>query len=105
MQCHVCGRFYAGLSLHVRQLHGLSGDEYRERYGLARGQSLYAPAYQEKMRAAALARDQGAVGRAALREVGVPGRRPGRDNRLSTRIVSSRNRRRPRSGEGQGDHG
>ena len=72
----------------MRQLHGLSGDEYRERYGLARGQSLYAPAYQEKLRAAALARDQGAVELAALREAGVPGRRPGRDTRLSTRIVS-----------------
>jgi len=45
LQCHGCGRFYPGLALHARRAHGLSPDDYRARYGLARGRSLYAPAY------------------------------------------------------------
>jgi ROS/MUCR transcriptional regulator protein len=94
LQCHVCGQFRAGLALHVRRAHGLSPDEYRERYGLARGQSLYAPAYAEKLRRAALARDQGAIGAAALREVRAPHRPAGRPTRLSTRIRSSASHRR-----------
>jgi hypothetical protein len=108
VQCHLCGRFYAGLSLHVRNTHGLSGDEYRERYGLARGQSLYAPAYQAKMRAAALARDQGAAGAAVLRAVEHPGRPRGRETRLATRVAASASRRGRllrRQGGGQRDEG
>ena len=74
LQCHACGRFYAGLARHARNRHGLGPDAYRERYGLARGQSLYAPAYAEKLRRTALARGQGAVGRA--RWAGVQGGAP-----------------------------
>jgi len=92
LQCHVCGRFYPGLALHARRAHGLGPEEYRERYGLARGQSLYAPAYAEKLRRAALARGQGAVGAAVLREVRLPHRPRGRPTRLSTRIRSSESR-------------
>ena len=93
LQCHICGRFYAGLSLHVRNSHGLTPVQYRERYGLARGQSLYAPAYQAKQRAAALARDAGGVGAAVLSEVRAPGRPPGRETRLATRVEASAARR------------
>src|SRR5207244_130881 len=95
LQCHACGRFYAGLALHARNRHGLGPDAYRERYGLARGQSLYAPAYAEKLRRAALARGQGAVGAPVLREVGNrAGRPPDRPTRLGTRIRASQDRRR-----------
>jgi hypothetical protein len=92
-QCHVCGRFFAGLALHARNSHSLTPEQYRERYGLARGQSLYAPAYQAKMRAAALAQDQGAAGAAVLREVEHPGRPRGREPRLATRVEASAARR------------
>ena len=106
LQCHVCGRFYAGLALHARHSHGLTPEQYRERYGLARGQSLNAPAYQAKQRAAALARDAGAVGAAVLREVRAPARPPGREHRLATRVEASaarRGRLLRRQGEGRGD--
>ena len=107
LQCHACGRFYAGLALHVRHGHGLTPAQYRERYGLARGQSLYAPAYQAKLRAAALARDAGAVGAAVLRAVRAPARPPGRAHRLATRVAASVARkgrllRRPGSGQNAG---
>ena len=106
LQCHACGRFYAGLALHGRHGHGLTPEQYRERYGLARGQSLYAPAYQAKLRAAALARDAGAVGAAVLRAVRAPARPPGRAHRLATRVAASatrKGRRLRRPGSGQND--
>lgn len=96
VQCHVCGRWYGGLSAHVR-VHGLTTDAYKERYGLARRLSLWSPHYQARQRAAAIARGQPAVGRAVLREIG-PGRNPGGSLRLSTRIAGSQarfGRRRP----------
>jgi hypothetical protein len=31
LQCHVCGRFFAGLALHARNSHGLTPEQYRER--------------------------------------------------------------------------
>ena|SRR5437762_2478362 len=61
---------------------------------LARGQSLYAPAYAEKLRRAALARDQGAVGRARWAGVPKAGRPEGQATRPGTRIQASRERRR-----------
>jgi hypothetical protein len=106
LQCHVCGRFFAGLALHARNSHGVKPDEYRERYGLARGQSLYSPAYQAKMRTAALARDQGATGAGVLREIEHPGRPRGRETRLATRVeasVARRGRLLRRQGGGQRD--
>ena len=94
VQCHVCGRFFVGLAHHIRLAHGLSAEAYRERYDLARGLSLFAAGYQEKLRAAALKRGQGQVGREVLREAGQPGRPPGRPVRLSSRIAVSATQRR-----------
>lgn len=77
LQCHVCGRFLAGLNHHARLAHGMSADWYREIYRLPRTLSLSSPAVQANLRAAALARNQGEVGRAnipsgAHRPKGIP---------------------------------
>lgn len=39
-QCHICGRFYRGLGLHISRGHRVPVEEYRERYGLMVGQPL-----------------------------------------------------------------
>jgi ROS/MUCR transcriptional regulator protein len=94
VQCHICGAWHASLARHVQKGHGLIPDDYRERFGLARGLGLWSPAYAAKQRAAALARGQGQLGAAVLAEVGVPGRAPGIPARLSTRVAMSEGMRR-----------
>ena len=34
IQCLICGRFLRSLQNHLQQVHGVSNNEYRERYGL-----------------------------------------------------------------------
>lgn len=88
--CHVCGKGYGSLVSHVRT-HGLTAATYKARYGLARGTSLLSPATAERFRAAALARNQGEMGRAVLAEIGPNPREPGIANRLQSRVRSSVN--------------
>lgn len=38
--CHECGGWYASVATHARAAHGLSADEYRRQFGLARRQPL-----------------------------------------------------------------
>lgn len=101
VQCHVCGRWYRGLQTHIRT-HGLDAASYKERYGLARGLSLWSPQYQERQRQAALARGQGETGRRAIEGIVNP-RQEGIDCRLSSRIRASEHsaRRKPRD---ESDH-
>lgn len=40
VQCHICGEWFRGLNAHIRQTHHWTLDEYREEFGLNRGQSL-----------------------------------------------------------------
>lgn len=89
VQCHECGRWFGGLQTHVR-VHGLDAALYKERYGLARGLSLWSPRYQERQRQAAIARGQGEIGRQALAEIGPNPRPAGIPNRLSSQIAESR---------------
>lgn len=86
IQCHVCGRWYGSLVTHIR-VHGLDAARYKERYDLPRTSSLLGPQAAERQRQAALARDQGAIGRANI-PAGVT-RPKGLDNRLGSRITSS----------------
>lgn len=89
VQCHVCGRFYGALSGHIG-VHGLDAARYKEQFGLARTTSLASPQHQERQRQAALARDQGAIGRAALAALGSASGRPrGLDHRLASRLTAS----------------
>jgi predicted transcriptional regulator len=65
IQCHVCGTFYGSLVTHIRT-HGLDADRYKERFDLPRTCSLLGPAAAAKQRAAAIARNQGEIGRANI---------------------------------------
>lgn len=88
VQCHVCGEFKGSLVMHVR-VHGYNADSYKEAFGLGRTWSLLSPATAEKFRENAITRDQGGVGRIALKEIG-PGRNPGgQSDRIGTRVRKS----------------
>lgn len=41
--CLICGKGWRSLGHHVRQGHGISADEYRDRFGIRRSQSLTSP--------------------------------------------------------------
>lgn len=40
VECHICGKWLRGLNNHVLRTHGWTVDEYREEFGLNRGQGL-----------------------------------------------------------------
>jgi hypothetical protein len=41
-QCHICGFFYKHLGKHIRALHDLTSDEYKEKFGIEKSTSLFA---------------------------------------------------------------
>ncbi len=90
VRCHVCGKWLRSLNAHLR-LHGLDAASYKEAYDLPRTASLLPPATQARYREAALARDQGEVGRNHL-PPSTP-RPAGLSSRLGTRIAASARRR------------
>ena len=49
VQCHLCGRWWALLGMHVSRGHGMSPDAYREQFGLNRTTGLTAPALARRM--------------------------------------------------------
>lgn len=49
IQCHICGRWYRGLNNHVWKTHGWTADDYREEFGLNRGQSLICEGTRQKL--------------------------------------------------------
>src|SRR5215472_4883004 len=57
--CLDCGHRAKTLRRHVATRHGLSGDEYRQRWGLRSNYPLTAPAYSERRSAMAKARGFG----------------------------------------------
>jgi len=86
VRCHSCGRWYGNLNSHLRT-HGLDKISYKELYGLPRTASLLPPVVQDKQREAALARDQGSIGREHIPPR--PGRPKGQEARLGVRIAAS----------------
>lgn len=90
VRCHACGRWYRALNGHLRT-HGHDEASYKEAYGLKRTASLLPPATAEKFRQAALARDQGSIGRDYLPRDST--RPTGLANRLQNRIEASEARR------------
>lgn len=90
VQCHTCGKWLGSLNAHLR-LHGLDARAYKELYDLPRTASLLPPVTQDRYRDAALARDQGSVGRASIPPSS--GRQAGAKHRLGTRIAASDQRR------------
>lgn len=90
VQCHVCGRWLRSLNAHLR-MHDLDGQSYKETYDLKRTASLWPPALQAKQREAAIARDQGAIGKQHLP---LGSKRPkGLMPRLQVRVEASEQRK------------
>jgi len=56
IQCNICGRWYRSLGSHVVKAHGWSADDYREEFGLNRGQELCIPELSEVFRQNAIKR-------------------------------------------------
>ena len=50
LQCHLCGKWFRGLSVHVVVKHGWTADDYREEFGLNRHQSLICEGTKEILR-------------------------------------------------------
>lgn len=89
VQCHVCGEWWGNLNTHFRA-HGLTGQEYKEAFGIPRKASTHPPALREKNRAAALARDQGNRGKQLD---GTTKRPTGLEARLGVRVQASEARK------------
>ena len=49
--CLICGKWWQSLGHHVRHGHGISADEYRDRFGIRRSQSLASPAVRARFAA------------------------------------------------------
>jgi len=52
--CHICKKQFHDVAKHARQKHDISADDYRERFGLNKGQSLISQESAEKRREAVL---------------------------------------------------
>ena len=50
LQCHLCGKWFRGLGVHVVVAHGWTADDYREEFGLNRQQALICEGTREKLR-------------------------------------------------------
>lgn len=48
--CHICGRAYDKLTLHIKQRHKMSKEEYLETYGLNRGAKLTSINHHHKLK-------------------------------------------------------
>lgn len=64
VQCHICGKYFRNLGLHVSRGHKIMCDEYRETYGLSRNFALCSEAFS------AIQRDNHGERIAALGEKG-----------------------------------
>ena len=49
IQCHLCGKWFRGLNTHVRVSHGWTLEDYREEFGLNKGQSLICEGTRQKL--------------------------------------------------------
>lgn len=50
IQCHLCGKRYSLLAIHIVRTHGLTCEEYKEKFGLNRIQPLASAAQRELRR-------------------------------------------------------
>ena len=73
LQCAICGEFRRSVGIHTR-VHGITADEYRERFGLNNKRGLVGPLSYEKYRAAAIRSGRGEI----LQRATVPGWAPHR---------------------------
>ncbi len=69
VQCHICGKWFRNLGLHINRGHKMECDDYREAFGLARSYALCSSAFsaqQNKIHGARIAA-LGSKGRAKLK--------------------------------------
>lgn len=94
IQCHICGRWFGALTMHIIKLHRMTVDDYKHKYGIARNTPLWSPATIELQRKSAIARDQGSVGRAVLATMSRPDPAllRGVNRRLESRVSQSKQR-------------
>lgn len=50
VQCHICGHWFRSLGPHVQKAHGWTADDYREEFGLDRGQGLICEGTRQRLR-------------------------------------------------------
>lgn len=48
--CHICGRSYTRLGSHIKESHGMTTAEYKERFGLCNKSKITEPDYSNHMR-------------------------------------------------------
>lgn len=48
--CHICGRAYARLGSHIKESHGMTTSEYKEKFGLCKCCKTTEAQYSQKMR-------------------------------------------------------
>ena len=60
LQCAICGEFRRSVGIHTR-VHGITADEYRERFGLNKKRGLVGPDSYERYRVAAVDSDRASV--------------------------------------------
>ena len=46
--CHLCGRWFKSVGVHVAQRHGMTADEYREAFSLMKGTALVSEEFSEE---------------------------------------------------------
>lgn len=54
VQCHLCGKTFGDLSMHLRGTHKMKADDYREKFQLARSTSLISEEVRENRKLATL---------------------------------------------------
>lgn len=50
IQCHICGKMYKSVSSHLSQTHGMTVEEYKDKFGLAGTTTLIGNATRKKFR-------------------------------------------------------
>ncbi|WP_454878615.1 MucR family transcriptional regulator [Serratia inhibens] len=61
VECLECGKRFEFLPVHIKRMHGLTADEYRERYNIPAGIPLAGKAYREMQRLKLVAMQKGGV--------------------------------------------
>ena len=89
LQCAICGEFKRSVGIHTR-VHGITADEYRERFGLNKRRGLVGPDSYEKYRAAAIVSGRGDTLQAASPDINRNARKKTGSQVLETRFHISR---------------
>ncbi|EPN2807573.1 MucR family transcriptional regulator [Serratia marcescens] len=61
VECLECGKKFEFLPVHIKRMHGLTTDEYRERYNIPAGIPLAGKAYREMQRTKLIAMQRDGV--------------------------------------------